>query len=166
MSHNLNIRTLGPDDRERAVTVINEAAEWYAEILPAAEAAGPEMTAEDWDAEAARMTWYGAFADGELVGVMGTESVRDVALLRHAYVLSAWQRQGVGSILHQHAENQVSGVDRMIVGTYEANHKARNALEQAGYRLSEDSEAVLRAYYDIPEDRLKSSVTYEKHVNG
>jgi hypothetical protein len=28
--------------------------------------------------------------------------------------------------------------------------------------MSDDSEAVLRRYYDIPEDRLASSVTYEK----
>ena len=49
-----------------------------------------------------------------------------------------------------------------IVGTYAANYKARGALEKAGYRLSPDPEAVLRAYYSIPEDRLTSSVTYEK----
>jgi hypothetical protein len=35
-------------------------------------------------------------------------------------------------------------------------------LEKAGYRLATDSEALLRAYYGIPEDRLRSSVTYEK----
>jgi hypothetical protein len=58
----------------------------------------------------------------------------------------------------------VRGVDRIIVGTYEANAKARGALEKAGYRLSADSQAVLRSYYDIPEDRLRSSVTYEKEV--
>jgi RimJ/RimL family protein N-acetyltransferase len=58
----------------------------------------------------------------------------------------------------------VRGARRIIVGTYAANYKARGALEKAGYRLSPDSEAVLRAYYSIPEDRLKSSVTYEKPV--
>jgi RimJ/RimL family protein N-acetyltransferase len=53
-------------------------------------------------------------------------------------------------------------VRRIIVGTYARNYKARGALEKAGYRLSEDSAAVLRAYYAIPEDRLRASVTYEK----
>jgi len=48
------------------------------------------------------------------------------------------------------------------VGTYARNYKARGALEKAGYRLSEDSAAVLRAYYAVPEDRLRASVTYEK----
>jgi hypothetical protein len=37
-------------------------------------------------------------------------------------------------------------------------------LEAAGYRLCPDPEAILRAYYAIPEDRLKSSVTYEKSL--
>ena len=164
MTHDLNLRALDPADREQAVVVINSAAEWYREFLPPEEAAGPEISADDWDAEATRMTWYGAFAGDGLVGVMGAEYVRDVVLLRHAYVLPRWQRQGVGSILRQHVESQISGVDRIIVGTYEANYKARNALEQAGYRQSEDSDAVLRVYYDIPEDRLRSSVTYEKHI--
>jgi hypothetical protein len=65
-------------------------------------------------------------------------------------------------LLREHLEQQVRGVSRIIVGTYAGNYKARGALDKAGYRLSADSEAVLRAYYAIPEDRLTSSVTYEK----
>ncbi|MDH3292779.1 MAG: GNAT family N-acetyltransferase [Acidimicrobiia bacterium] len=166
MSADLRIRELTPDDREKAVEVINTAATWYAEFLPPEEAAGPEMTASEWDREAQHMTWYGAIAGDELVGVVGAQYVADVALLRHAYVLPQWQRQGVGARLGQHAESLITGVDLVIVGTYAANYKARRALEQGGFQLSEDSEAVLRAYYDIPEDRLKSSVTYEKRLSG
>ena len=158
------IRRLDRTHREQAVSLINEAAQWYREFLPEAEVAGPEMTAEEWDAEALRMTWYGAFVEDQLVGVMGAENVHDVVLLRHAYVRPDRQRRGVGSALVRHAENRVSGGGRIVVGTYAANHKARNALERAGYRLSDDPEAVLRAYYDIPEDRLLSSVTYEKRL--
>jgi hypothetical protein len=75
------------------------------------------------------MTWYGAFAANALVAVMGLEYVRDVALLRHAYVRPEWQRAGVGSRLREHLESQVRGVGWIIVGTYEANGKARRALE-------------------------------------
>lgn len=153
-------------DRDKAVEAINTAAAWYAEFLPPEEAAGPEMTASEWDREAQRMTGYGAFAGDELVGVVGAEHVADVALLRHAYVLPQWQRRGVGAMLGQHAESLIHGVDRVIVGTYAANYKARRAREQGGYQLSEDSEAILRAYYNIPEDRLTSSVTYEKRLSG
>jgi len=156
------IRALTPGDTDAALHVINTAARWYREFLPPEDFHDPEMTREQFEAEARRMTWYGAFVGGTLVGVMGLEYVRDAALLRHAYILPEHQRSGVGSVLGQHLERQVKGRARIIVGTYRGNYKARAALEKMGYRLSPDSGAVLRTYYVIPEDRLKSSVTYEK----
>ncbi len=160
----LEIRALLAFDRDPALAVINTAARWYREFLPAREFHDPEMTPAQWDAEARRMTWYGAFIAGALVGVMGLEYVRDVALLRHAYVLAEHQHHGIGTQLREHLEAQVRGVRRIIVGTYRDNHKARRMLEAAGYTLSPDPEAILRTYYAIPEDRLKSSVTYEKSL--
>jgi GNAT superfamily N-acetyltransferase len=65
---------------------------------------------------------------GTLVGVMGLEYVRDVALLRHAYVLPAYQHQGIGTRLREHLERQVRGVRRIVVGTYAGNFKAGRAL--------------------------------------
>jgi GNAT superfamily N-acetyltransferase len=85
-----------------------------------------------------------------------------VALFRHAYVLPDRQRAGAGRVLLDHLEAAVRGVDRIVVGTYAGNYKARGLLEQRGYRRSADSARVLRAYYAIPEDRLRTSVTYEK----
>jgi GNAT superfamily N-acetyltransferase len=160
----LHVRALEEGDGPAAVAVINTAAAWYAEFLPAAELHDPEMTLESWAAEAQRMTWYGAFEGSELVGVMGLEYSGDAVLFRHAYVLPDRQRRGVAATLNVHLESQVEGVARIIVGTYAANYKARTALERAGYRLSPDSDTVLRRYYDIPEDRLRSSVTYEKEL--
>jgi GNAT superfamily N-acetyltransferase len=108
------------------------------------------------------MTWHGAYVAGRLVAVMGAEPVRDAVLMRHAYVRPEHQHHGLGLRLLRHLEGEAPA-RRIIVGTYAANYKARGALEKAGYRLSADPEAVLRAYYAIPEDRLKSSVTYEKN---
>ncbi|HAM57118.1 MAG: hypothetical protein A2X51_09230 [Candidatus Rokubacteria bacterium GWC2_70_24] len=157
------IRPLTLADRDAAVTVINTAARWYRDFLPPEEVHDPEMTPAQWEAEARRLTWYGAFVGAAtLVGVMALEYVRDVALLRHAYVLPEHQHARIGSRLQAHLEGAVRGVRRIIVGTYAGNYKARSALEKAGYRLSADPEAVLRAYYSIPEDRLRTSVTYEK----
>jgi GNAT superfamily N-acetyltransferase len=145
--------------------VINTAAEWYREFLGADKIHEPEMTLDEWLAEDRRMTWYGAFEGDDLVAVMGLEYVSDVALMRHAYVLPHRQRQGVASLLHDHLERQTRGVERIIVGTYAANYKARQALARFGYRLSSDPEAILRRYYQIPQDRLQSSVTYEKRLS-
>ncbi|MFZ1061125.1 MAG: GNAT family N-acetyltransferase, partial [Candidatus Rokuibacteriota bacterium] len=80
------IRALTPADTDAALDVINTAARWYREFLPSDEFHDPEMTREQFEAEARRMTWYGAFVEGAPVGVMGLEYVRDAALLRHAYV--------------------------------------------------------------------------------
>lgn len=142
--------------------VINTAARWYREFLPPEELHDPEMDEAAWEAEARRMTWWGASVGPTLVGVMGSEPIGEVALLRHAYILPRHQRKGVASALLEFAEERLSGVSRVIVGTYAENYKARGILEKAGYVLSVDSEAVLRTYYDIPEDRLRTSVTYEK----
>jgi GNAT superfamily N-acetyltransferase len=158
------IRVLTAVDRDAALTVINAAASWYREFLPVEEFHDPEMTPAQWEAEARRMTWYGAFVEGALAGVMGLEYVREVALLRHAYVMAEYQREGIGTCLREHLEAEVRGVQRIIVGTYRENYKARRMLERSGYTLSPDPEAVLRIYYAIPEDRLKSSVTYEKSL--
>jgi GNAT superfamily N-acetyltransferase len=161
----VTVRTLVAGDGLAAVSVINAAAKWYEEFLPASEVHGPEMTLNSWADEARRMTWYGAFEGGDLLGVMGLEYAGDAALFRHAYVLPDRQRQGIASILHDHLERQVHGVAKIIVGTYSANHKARQALEKAGYQPSSDPQSVLRRYYDIPEDRLQSSLTYEKRLD-
>ena len=158
----LGIRALVPGDRNAALAVINMAARWYRDFLPAEDFHDPEMTPEQWEAEARRLAWYGVFDGDVLVAVGGLEHVRDAALLRHGYVVPEYQRRGVGALLREHLEQQVRGVSRIIVGTYAGNYKARGALDKAGYRLSTDPEAVLRAYYAIPEFRLKSSVTYEK----
>ncbi len=156
------IRKLTSKDRVPAVGVINTAAEWYREFLPPEELHDPEMDEAAWEAERQRMTWWGAFVGDKLVGVMGSEPIGEVALLRHAYILPGYQRQGVASALREHVEMRLTGIERVIVGTYAANYKARGTLEKGGYLLSTDSQAVLRTYFDIGEDRLLTSVTYEK----
>jgi len=164
MLNNIKIRALTLADQDAAVAVINTAAQWYQEFLPAEEYHDPEMTPAQWQGEAKRLTWYGAFQADALLGVMGLEYVKDVALLRHAYISPEQQRHGISSRLREHLENQIRGVERIVVGTYTGNYKARAALEVAGYQVSADAEAVLRAYYAVPEDRLQSSVTYEKVI--
>jgi GNAT superfamily N-acetyltransferase len=155
------IRPLTPADRAVALQVINVAAQWYREFLPPEELHSPEMTPEQWDAEARRMSWYGAFVEERLVAVMALEARGDAALVRHGYVLPEHQRHGVGATLLAHLE-RAADVQRVIIGTYAANYKARASLEKAGYRLCADSPAVLARYYALPADRARASVAYEK----
>lgn len=166
VSERIDIRELTSADRVRAVEVVNAAADWYREFIPQGELHSPEMDEAGWEAEAQRMTWWGAFAEGELVGVMGSEPAREVVLLRHAYVLPLYQRQGVASLLLAHIEARLPRPSRLVAGTYRDNYKARGNLEKAGFSLSTDPVTVLRTYYEIPEDRLRTSVTYEKKLDG
>lgn len=161
------IRELGSGERKSAVEVINTAAGWYREFLPPEELHSPEIDEAGWDAEAERMTWWGAFSDQGLVAVTGSEPIGDVVLLRHIYVLPEHQRSGVAGALIRHIEEISPGSTRMIVaGTYAANYKARGLLEKSGYRPAADSEFVLRTYYDIPDDRLRGSIAYVKGVGS
>ncbi|MGH7684650.1 MAG: GNAT family N-acetyltransferase, partial [Vulcanimicrobiaceae bacterium] len=150
-------------DSDAAIAVLNEAAEWYREFLAAEHQREQEMTADEFDDEAERMTWYGAFHDGLLAGVAGLEPAGEAVLFRHAYVLPSKQHTGVGTLLLEHMERSAAG-SYIIVGTYEKNVKARRMLEKHGYRLTADSESLLRQYYKIPEDRLVTSVVYEKKL--
>jgi RimJ/RimL family protein N-acetyltransferase len=161
MTTDLDIRLIDSEHGLEAVDVINAAAAWYAEFLPPGEFDGNEMNLEHWLAEGHRLTWYGAFRGEALVGVMGLEHVQDVALFRHAYVLPSEQRSGVAAALQARLVSDLRPVERVLVGTYVANHKARGALEKGGFRLVADSEAELRRYWDIPEHRLASSLVYE-----
>ena len=40
--------------------------------------------------------FWGLERDGQLLGVMGIQDKGDVTLIRHAYVLSNTQKQGIG----------------------------------------------------------------------
>lgn len=80
------IRPVTSSERGAALHVINTAAEWYREFLRSEEHQPTEMDEAGWDGEAQRMTWWGAFLDGLLVGVMGCEPARDAVLMRHAAV--------------------------------------------------------------------------------
>jgi len=162
MQSQLLIRALGSAERSAALEVINQAAQWYSEFLEPEHMHSPEMTPAQWDAEAQRMTWYGAFVAGRLVGAMGLEPKGEAALVRHGYVLPDYQRRGVGGALLAHLEGAAGSAQRVIIGTYAANYKARASLEKAGYRLCTDSPAVLLRYYALPADRARASVAYEK----
>ncbi len=154
------IRPLTAADRQAALTVVNSATQWYQEFLPTETYHEPEMTPEQWEAIAQRMAWYGAFTPAILGAVMALEYRHDAALLRHAYVLPDAQRLGIA--LREYLEQKIQGVQRIIVGTYARNYKARGVLEEAGYRLSSNPGRILQTYYALPANRFHTSVTYEK----
>src|SRR3954470_8886987 len=91
------IRPCRDDDREAILAIVNAAAEAYRGVIPEDRWHEPYMGAEELSGEiAAGVAFWGYEADGALLGVMGTQPVGDVDLIRHAYVLPASQRRGLG----------------------------------------------------------------------
>ena len=93
------IRQCRPDEIDQLYLIINEAARAYDGFIPADCYHQPYMPEEELEEEIKRVAFYGWEIDGEIVGVMGIEPIKDVTLIRHAYVLPEYQNKGVGSQL-------------------------------------------------------------------
>ena len=61
---------------------------------------------------AAGITFAGYEIDGPLVGVIGRQAVRNVELIRHAYVLPGYQGRGIGSALITHLRTRKAYLPR------------------------------------------------------
>ena len=91
------IRLCRADEGAAILSIINAAAEVYRDVIPTDQWHEPYMPRDELDREiAAGVTFWGFENNGVLTGVMGLQSMRDVDLIRHAYVLPAQQRHGIG----------------------------------------------------------------------
>jgi GNAT superfamily N-acetyltransferase len=102
--------------------------------------------------------FWGYEEDGSLAGVMGIQSVRDVELIRHAYVLTGSQRRGIGGALLRHLR-QLS-TRRILIGTWEAANWAIRFYTRHGFELVAPSHktALLKTYWDVPDRQMEVSV--------
>jgi N-acetylglutamate synthase-like GNAT family acetyltransferase len=91
------IRRCVEEDFETIYSIINEAAIAYGGVIPADCWKEPYLARTELEHETREgVRFWGYEEDGRLVGVMGIQDVRDVTLIRHAYVRSAYQKQGIG----------------------------------------------------------------------
>ena len=151
------LRICRKKDFERIYQIINEAARAYDGIIPADCYHQPYMPVDELKREIKRMTFFGWEEKSRLVGVTGLEPVKDVSLIRHAYVLSQWQKQGIGSKLIQHIKDQFTG-SRLLVGTWADAYWAIDFYKKHGFSLLPDKDKLLRTYWDIPQRQIDTSV--------
>ena len=151
------IRQCQQGDTKRIHTIINEAARAYQGVIPFDCFHQPYMSREELEREMKRMTFFGWEANGELVGVMGFEPIKDVTLVRHAYVLPRWQRQGIGSKLLGYLKGLVI-TSRLLVGTWADAHWAIDFYQKHGFSLRPDKDELLKTYWDIPHRQIETSV--------
>ncbi len=154
------IRICQSNNVERIYFIINEAAKSYEGIIPADCYHQPYMPVDKLEREMKRMTFFGWEINGELVGVMGFEPVKEVTLIRHAYVLPQWQKQGIGSKLLNHCRGLVT-TSRLLVGTWADAYWAINFYQKHGFSLLPNKDELLKTYWDIPQRQIETSVVLE-----
>jgi GNAT superfamily N-acetyltransferase len=154
-----DIRRCRSDERPAILRIINAAAEAYRGVIPADCWHEPYMPARDLHHEMlAGVEFSGYELDGELVGVMGMQGVRDVDLIRHAYVIGDHQRHGIGAALISYLREK--SMRQMLVGTWSAATWAIRFYQRNGFELlSPDScKALLTTYWRISKRQLETSV--------
>ena len=105
-----------------------------------------------------RVRFWGYEENGELLGVMGIQDVRDVSLIRHAYVRKASQNRGVGTKLLSFLQGETTRP--LLVGTWAGAHWAISFYERHGFRQvdNQTKEKLLRKYWSIPRRQIETSV--------
>ena len=153
------IRPCRDDERAEILALVNAAAEAYRGVIPADRWHEPYMPADELDGEiAAGVALWGYEDDGELVGIMGIQAVRDFDLIRHAYVAPGSQRRGIGGALLEHLRQTTARP--MLVGTWAAAEWAVRFYRRHGFEQvsPERKTALLKAYWTIPDRQIETSV--------
>lgn len=151
------IRQCQPEDFNRIYFVINQAAKAYEGAIPADCYPQPYMPREELEQEMRRMSFFGWEENGELVGVMGFQPIKDMTLIRHAYVLPEWQKKGIGSKLLTHLKTLVN-TRRLLVGTWADAKWAVDFYQKRGFKLEPNKDELLETYWDIPQRQIDTSV--------
>ncbi len=141
--------------------IVNSAAVAYRGAIPEDRWHEPYMPVAELEGEiAAGVEFWGYEDDGALIGVMGIQPVKDVTLIRHAYVSPAAQGQGIGGALLAALDER--GTGQILVGTWAAASWAIRFYERHGFVAVDDPASLLRRYWSIPERQIETSVVLAK----
>ena len=143
--------------------IINDAAQAYRGVIPADRWHEPYMPREQLAHEIRQVVvFWGLEEASVLLGVMGLQPVKDVTLIRHAYVASARRGEGIGSKLLNHLLQMTAG--RILVGTWAAAEWAIRFYAKHGFRRVTPAEKDLlpRTCWAIPERQVETSVVLER----
>jgi len=166
------IRDCGGEDFATILAIINEAAKAYKGVIPLDRWHEPYMPEDELATEiTAGVQFRGATedrvgAEENLVGVIGLQEMSanpgcegpPVSLIRHAYVQTLFQRQGVGSALLE--DIIVSATRPLLVGTWAAAHWAVDFYKAHGFRQIKmhEKDRLLATYWNIPARQIQTSV--------
>jgi GNAT superfamily N-acetyltransferase len=153
------IRACHEEDLPSIFEIVNDAAEAYRGVIPLDRWHEPYMPMEELRGQVADgVCFWGWEENGCLEAVMGSQDVKDVTLIRHAYVRTDSRRKGRGGLLIRHLLEQTR--KPVLVGTWAAAVWAVRFYEKNGFRLvgEEEKNQLLRTYWKIPERQVETSV--------
>jgi N-acetylglutamate synthase-like GNAT family acetyltransferase len=153
------LRPCNQDDIHAIWTIINDGASAYRGAIPEDCLHDPYMTADELNHEiASGVHFWGCEHDGSLIGVMGSQDVADVTLIRHAYVRTDYHKQGVGAELLARLRSRASRP--VLIGTWADAHWAIRFYQRRGFRqvTPQEKERLLRKYWQIPTRQIETSV--------
>ena len=153
------IRPCTDSDVPNICAIINDAAQAYKGVIPADRWHEPYMPMEQLKGEiVAGVKFWGYEDNGQLIGVMGMQPVKDVMLIRHAYVKTKMRNRGVGGKLMAHILGQADR--KILVGTWKAASWAVKFYQKHGFQLvgEEEKNRLLKTYWNIPERQIETSV--------
>ena len=158
------IRICDGRDFELIWAIINEAASVYKGVIPEDRWTDPYMSKEELRHEIGEgVAFWGYEESGTLAGVMGIQNVKDVTLIRHAYVRSGRQGSGIGGRLLSYLRGIAKAP--LLIGTWATASWAIRFYETHGFQIVSPSErdVLLRKYWTIPERQIETSVVLASH---
>ena len=153
------IRRCTTQDFDQIHAIINDGAQSYKGIIPADRWTEPYMSTLQLQHEIDEgVIFWGYEGNGQLSGVMGIQPVRDVTLIRHAYVLTTSQKQGIGAHLLAHLRELATGP--VLIGTWADAAWAIRFYEKHGFQLvsGREKDELLKQYWTIPQRQVETSV--------
>lgn len=153
------IRKCKDSDFDVIYSIINDAAIAYKGIIPEDRWKDPYMPREELRHEIDDGVWFWGYEEEkELLGVMGLQDVKDVTLIRHSYVRTGRQHQGIGGrLLNDLMEKTTRPI---LIGTWADAVWAVRFYENHGFRLvtKEEKDRLLEKYWSIPARQVETSV--------
>lgn len=154
-----HIRLCVAQDFSAIAEIINDGSQAYVGIIPPDRMPSPYMSEEHLQHElAAGVVFWGYEDNSALAGVMGIQDVKDVTLIRHAYVRTSSQGQGIGTVLLQHLRGLT---DRpILIGAWADAVWAVRFYTRHGFATvsEEEKNLLLRTYWTVPERQIETSV--------
>ena len=153
-------------DLSSILYVINDAAIVYKGVIPDDCWHEPYMLEKELVNEfdnGVRM--FGYNKNNKLVGVMGIQELKDVTLIRHAYILTKYQGMGIGKSLLQYLF-KLNKSSYLFVGTWQDATWAIRFYEKFGFicHNKKQTAQLLKKYWEISSNQIENSVVLEKYT--